>query len=185
AWHRSSDGAATAAPANASAPELDLADLTAHTVVAPPGSPITPDRLVVPRLGLDAPIAPVTMTADGTLQVPADPSEVGWWAEGAAPGAAQGTAILAGHVNTARRGPGAFARLNELEPGDEIVIIGGTSELRVHVQSVQRYPKDALPAQEVFSQEVPGRVALVSCAGLFDATTGHYRDNIVVHASAP
>ena len=45
--------------------------------------------VLIPALGVRAPIDPVE-ASDGALQVPDDPSRVGWWREGSAPGAATG-----------------------------------------------------------------------------------------------
>ncbi|MGH9243923.1 MAG: class F sortase [Acidimicrobiales bacterium] len=149
---------------------------------APPTNEVPPERIRLPSLGVDAPVVPVAVEPNGTLQIPPDPQSVGWWAEGAQPGAGRGTAVLAGHVNSARQGPGALANLNELRPGDTVVIVGGGRELKFSVEAVRQYPKHELPATEAFSQEVDGRLAIVSCGGQFDPTTRHYLDNIIAYA---
>jgi hypothetical protein len=47
---------------------------------------------------------------------------------------------------------------------------------------VRTYNKHALPWQEIFDQKSVGRLAIVTCGGPFDASTGNYRDNIVAFA---
>lgn len=146
---------------------------------------VLPERIRIPRLGVDAPITPVLATPEGVLDVPADPKMLGWWAEGAAPGAGRGTSVLAGHVNSASQGPGALVELRELRPGDEVFIVGvgGGPELRFVVDALRQFPKAELPAADVFNQSVEGRVAIVSCGGQLNERTGHYPDNIIVYAA--
>jgi hypothetical protein len=144
--------------------------------------PVLPRQVRIPKLGVRAPVLSVGVGAEGGLEVPGDPRQVGWWAGGAKPGAARGTAVIAGHINTAVSGPGAFAALDRLRPGDRIVVAGPERKRRFHVVALREYPKSRLPAKWVFSQRVPGRLALVSCAGPFNPETGHYRDNIIVYA---
>lgn len=50
------------------------------------------------------------------------------------------------------------------------------------VRSVMRYSKSALPAANVFDQDVTGGLAIVSCAGL-DPPLVRYQDNVVAYAS--
>ncbi|MGH9137990.1 MAG: class F sortase [Acidimicrobiales bacterium] len=150
-------------------------------VAAPVGDGIVPTRVRIPSLGVDAPIAAVSVDPAGTLGIPVDPQVLGWWAEGARPGAGRGTAVLAGHVNSATLGPGALARLTELRPGDEVVIVGAEGELRFRVDALRQYAKPDLPAAEAFDQDVAGRLAIVSCGGPLDRS-GHYLDNIIAYA---
>jgi hypothetical protein len=39
-----------------------------------------------------------------------------------------------------------------------------------------------LPYKKIFDQHAPGRLAIVTCGGPFDASTGNYEDNIVAFA---
>ncbi|MGH9244870.1 MAG: class F sortase [Acidimicrobiales bacterium] len=141
-----------------------------------------PERVRIPSLGVDAPIAAVSVDTAGTLGLPVDPPVLGWWGEGARPGAERGTTILAGHVNSATLGPGALAHLTELRPGDQVVIVGADRELRFRVEAVRQYPKRDLPAAEAFSQDVAGRLAIVSCGGPLNPRSGHYVDNVIAYA---
>lgn len=143
---------------------------------------VRPQRIRIPRLGIDAPVVPVSISPSGSLQIPSDPWVVGWWADGARPGAGRGTAIMAGHVNTAALGPGVFSNLGLLQPGDEITIVGPRRELRFRLVGLAQYPKSELPASAAFSQEVEGRLAIVTCGGPFIPSIGHYRDNIIAYA---
>lgn len=142
----------------------------------------SPYRLQIPSLDVDAPIVSVDVDDDGVLGVPLDPAAIGWWAGGPVPGSVRGTTILAGHVNTATRGPGALKDLETLQPGDDIVVAGWAAEpVTFDVEHVVRYPRTAVPPA-AFDQARRGRLAIVSCSEL-DAATGTYLDNLIVYAS--
>ena len=63
----------------------------------------------------------------GVLDVPQNIDRVGWWRDGAAPGASAGTILLAGHVDSARRGAGAFYALKGARRGDTITVRSGAA----------------------------------------------------------
>jgi len=140
-----------------------------------------PVRLQVPSLGVDARVRPVRAEPGGSLDLPADPRDVGWWADGAAAGATDGTVVLAGHVDDASRGPGALARLRDARPG-AAVVLGTAGGSRTYVVTGRRsYPKQRLPSA-VFTPAGPARLVLITCTGAFDPATGSYADNLVVYA---
>jgi hypothetical protein len=147
---------------------------------------VSPSRIEIPKLKANAPIVRVGTTPDGELEVPPDPHAVGWWQYGAKPGAATGTAIFAGHVNYGGV-TGSMAQIGRLNPGDEVDVFGKQNardrhELKFKVTGVRTYHKTRLPYKQIFDQKSVGRIAIVTCGGPFDASTGNYRDNIVVFA---
>lgn len=142
-----------------------------------------PARVLVPRIGLDAPVVPVTVRPDGLLAVPSDVRTVGWWSAGAPAAAPSGSVVLAGHVDSARQGPGAFFRLRTLQPGDRVILSSAGGRTAAYTVAARRqYPKSALPAGQVFDQDTTPRLVLVTCGGSFDRATRHYSDNVVVYA---
>lgn len=146
---------------------------------------LSPNRIVIPKLKAVAPIIPVTTTANGELDVPLNPRVVGWWSPGAKPGAHVGTAILAGHINYAGV-DGTLADIGSLKPGDTVYVYGKRiatqAVIRFTVTGVRTYHKTRLPYKEIFDQKSVGRVAIVTCGGPFDASTGNYLDNVVAFA---
>jgi hypothetical protein len=147
---------------------------------------VSPNRIEIPKIHAEAPIVPVGTTADQELEVPLNPKRVGWWKYGAKPGATTGTAILAGHINYAGV-TGPMATIGKLNPGDEVFVFGTQNadrkhEVRFRVTGVRTYHKTQLPYKEIFDQKSVGRIAIVTCGGPFDASTGSYLDNIVVFA---
>jgi hypothetical protein len=149
--------------------------------------PVEPPTVAAPvALSLpaaaDLPVVPVGVLDSGALQLPERPTVLGWFAAGAAPGAQSGTAVVAGHLDSAVFGPGPLVRLSDLRVGDVLRVADATgASRRFSVVSRTSYPKSALP-QEVFRRDGPPRLALVTCGGAFDATRGHYSDNVVVLA---
>jgi hypothetical protein len=143
----------------------------------------TPVRVRISALGIDAPISPSGIDlVHGVLGIPADIHRVGWWRDGGAPGDRTGTILVAGHVDSARAGAGAFFRLRGARVGDTVRLAtaaGGSFTYRV--ASVRSYLKSKLPTS-VFRRTGPARLVLVTCGGPFDAATGHYRDDVVVTA---
>lgn len=137
-----------------------------------------PRLVVVPALGVRAAVAPIGL--DGhSLTPPADPTRVGWWTGGARPGAPSGTAVLTGH--TVHTGGGAFDRLDELVPGDDVRVrrTGGTVAYEVRSVEVLSRAELAHRSAGIFRQVGAPRLVLVTCED-WDGTA--YRSNVVVSA---
>jgi LPXTG-site transpeptidase (sortase) family protein len=140
-----------------------------------PGNPI---RVSVPSLGVSARVLGIRARG-GSLIPPSNPRLVGWWSDGARPGATKGSAIITGH--TVHNGGGAFDDLDELAAGDAVSVTTGRGTINYVVSSVTTYRKKALATQatQVFNQGVPGRLVLVTCED-WDGTA--YLSNAVVIA---
>lgn len=146
-------------------------------VRAAEGRPGTPTEVRIPRLGVTAPVLPVATRGD-VLVPPSDPTELGWWAEGARPGD-PGRALVAGH--TVNAGGGALDDLERLERGDRVTVGGRGDSTRWVVESVEVLGKGdvARRAEQLFTQEGPARLVLLTCED-WDGTA--YRSNVVVLA---
>ncbi len=59
---------------------------------------------------------------------------------------------------------------------------GKEVRLTFRITGVRTYKKTALPYAEIFDQKSVGRLAIVTCGGAFDFSTGNYLDNIVAFA---
>ncbi len=121
-----------------------------------------PRRMVIPRLGVDATV--VSKAADGgTFVAPDDAQVLGWWADGARPGDRRGSALVAGH--TLHGGRGALHDLEKLAVGDRISVATGARVVRYRVRSVVVLTKRQVAARaaRLFSQDVPGRLVVVTC----------------------
>jgi Sortase domain len=144
-------------------------------------APPAPVAVVVDAIGVRAPIQPAGVATDGNFAVPENVADVGWYRHGAGPGE-RGVTVLAGHVDSASQGPGAFFRLRELEPGARVQVIDAAGTTHPYVVVARRQvAKAELPA-DLWSRSGENRLALVTCGGAFDSTRRSYADNVVVYA---
>jgi hypothetical protein len=144
---------------------------------------LTPTRVRLRSQGIDAPVASVGIDVrGGVLGVPLQISRTGWWRDGARPNDPAGAVLVAGHVDSAVAGAGAFKRLGLARPGDRVELVTRSGRvIPYRVISIARYPKTALPTS-VWSRKGRPRLVLVTCGGPFNHATGHYRDNVVLTA---
>ena len=122
------------------------------------------------------------LNADGTVQVPTDIQQPGWYRLGPSPGEI-GSAVILGHVDS-YQGPAVFFKLRSLVAGDIVDVSladGVTAQFKV--TSVATYLKTNFPDQEVYASHGYSALQLVTCGGAFDTQTGHYLSNTVVYTS--
>jgi LPXTG-site transpeptidase (sortase) family protein len=98
------------------------------------------------------------------------------------PGEASGSVLIAGHVDSATAGAGAFFALKSARPGTLVEIMTSDERTKTYkVTTVKTMLKANLPT-DIWSQKGSNHLVLVTCGGPFDPATGHYRDNVVVTA---
>jgi sortase (surface protein transpeptidase) len=142
-----------------------------------------PVSLRIPSIGVSSPsLVDLGKQADGTLEVPVDPADPGWFSPGPAPGQF-GPAVIAGHVDGGG-GPGIFYRLGELRAGAQVEVTREDGSVtRFVVDKVERYAKNAFPTAAVYGDSTHrSELRLITCGGDFDDQTGHYVDNVVAYA---
>jgi hypothetical protein len=90
--------------------------------------------------------------------------------------------VIVGHVDS-RTGPAVFHELARVRPGTAVFVdrADGTSS-RFRVVGSRQLPKDRIAAEGLYSPSLDASLLLMTCGGVFDTETGHYRDNIVVTA---
>jgi Sortase domain len=169
----------------------------AVTVIAPPAvpaggavpdtalGPSAPVSLDVPAIGVHSSLLNLGLNPDGTVEVPPlDSPQAGWYENSPTPGE-QGPAVILGHVDSARTGPGVFYDLRTVLPGDGITVgrADGTT-VAFRVDQVVTYPKDSFPTAAVYGDIDHAGLRLITCGGRFDRAARSYEDNIVVYASA-
>jgi hypothetical protein len=146
-----------------------------------PAAPIVgePTRLRVPSLSLDAAVVPVGLDAEGLMEIP-PATEVGWYRLGPSPGA-QGSSVLAAHVDYAGQ-RGAFFDLASIAEGAEVVVEGDGTSATFVVTAREQVAKDEVDLSRYFTAAGPTRITLITCGGAFDSGAGHYQDNIIITA---
>lgn len=135
----------------------------------------------IPALGTDSELLHLGLREDGTLDVP--PGEPGspasWYDQSPTPGE-QGPAILLGHVNATDGGPGAFAGLRNMAPGDIIEVARADGSTAVFaVERAEQYSKDTFDTRAVYGDTAGPELRLITCDG-YNVFTGEFDDNYVV-----
>ncbi len=141
-----------------------------------------PERIVIPSIKLNAKIEQLSITAHGSLGVPADPLNAGWYTLGPRPGE-NGSAVLDGHVNWFHGATGVFKDLHSLKAGDTIVVQDDKGENTLFtVRDIRTY-KAGADATEVFSSgDGKSHLNLITCDGVWDKTTHGYTKRLVIFA---
>lgn len=144
----------------------------------PHGEPV---RVVIPAIGVDAFLGPVGRNDDGSMVVP-EFGQAGWYSEGPRPGHAGPSAIVA-HVDS-KAGPDVFFRLAQLTVGDEVRVEYDSGDAVTFLAaSLEQAPKDQLPVDTIWPATSRRMLTLITCGGEFDASSGHYRDNVILHTA--
>ncbi|WP_413316590.1 sortase [Agrococcus sp. 1P02AA] len=150
---------------------------------APAASRDEPARVRVASVGLDLGVVPVGVREDGQMDVPELVSELGWYRYGPEPGAADGSAVLAAHVDS-DIGAAPMAAVLQASAGDVVEVEMRSGELqRFEITSIEQLSKDDLPLESLFARSGEHVVRLITCGGEWDAAAGAYEDNIVVTAT--
>lgn len=159
-----------------------------HTVSTPSKiSPLhaarsIPVSLSVPAINLTVSLSTLGLNFDGTVQVPTDIQQPGWYRLGPTPGQV-GSAVILGHVDS-YQGPAVFYNLRALVAGDQVnVTLADGVVAEFQVSSVSQYLKTQFPGQQIYASQGFSALQLVTCGGAFDSSTGHYLSNIVVYTS--
>ena len=145
--------------------------------------PSVPVRILIPSLGVDAPVMLLGQAADGSLQVPplANHDLAGWYDRSVTPGR-DGTSVILGHVDS-YTGVSVFYNLRYLAAGAVVEVMradGSTAEFAV--DGVREVAKATFPSQQIYGNTPYPGLRLITCGGPFDSTTRQYLDNIVVYA---
>jgi len=169
----------------------DVGTAPPSSVPAPSsGSPVTitsprkvPVRIVIPAIGVDAPVMQLGLNPDRTIQVPplADPNLAGWYKYGPAPGQI-GPAVIVGHIDSVASGGEVFYKLRYLVRGDKVVIYqAGGGTVTYVVDGLQQVPKTAFPTRSVYGSVPYPALRLVTCGGVFNPATHSYESNVIVY----
>ena len=171
-------GGATSVPATVrTAPPAAPAEVAAQL------TPSVPVRVLIPSLGVDAPVMLLGRAADGSIQVPplANHDLAGWYDRSVTPGR-DGTAVILGHVDS-YTGTSVFYNLRYLAAGALVrVMRADGSAATFAVDGVREVAKATFPSEQIYGNTRYPGLRLITCGGPFDSSTRQYLDNIVVYA---
>ena len=140
-----------------------------------------PKRLQIPKIGIDAEVQYMGVTAEGDMESPKGPAEVGWYKHGPRPGE-KGSSVIAGHFGWLNQ-PSVFDNLHKLTKGDSLYVLDdqGMSVAFVVRESRSYSPDDN--TADIFTQnDGGGHLNLITCEGAWDEARQAYTKRLVVFA---
>ncbi|MEX2446429.1 MAG: sortase [Dehalococcoidia bacterium] len=134
-------------------------------------SPQRATRIVIPSVGIDAPVRPVGYVyREGRLAYDVPRLDAGEYVTGT-PVGQPGNAVIGGHI-VRRGGDGVFRGLPEIAPGDLIEVYRGDELFRYSVMEIRVVAPDAT---SVMSQTHEATLTLITCF-----PDDSYQDRLVV-----
>ncbi len=163
-----------------------------------------PFELRIPVLNVNAPVLGVGLTAENVMDAPKGPIgdpiwHTAFWYRGSGIPGESGTAVIAGHVTDVLSNPEIFANLEDLNPGDVIIVHvkNPSQDIRfivdqIKVYSIQDSSTPAVltkifgigPIEGTSPQPAPdglSHLTLITCAGSY--ANGQFDQRTVVFAT--
>lgn len=154
--------------------------LSQRTRVLSAAVQVLPMRLIIPRLNVSADIRSVGVTPEGTMEVPGNTVDVGWFKLGPQPGE-RGSSVISGHMDGENGEAGVFANLYKLKEGDKVYIEDDKGASTAFVVRESRTYNPGF-ADEVFSPADKAHLNLITCDGVWDGAKKSYSKRLVVFA---
>lgn len=140
------------------------------------------DRLVSPKIRMDAAVETRGLNARGEMENPEGKDAVAWYDFTEFPGFG-GNAVFSGHVDWFTGELGVFGRVKELKEGDEIQIQlsdGMTMTYKVTTSVLHESAK--APVEEIVGPTEKDSVTFITCEGTFDRGAQDYSHRRIVRA---
>jgi sortase (surface protein transpeptidase) len=160
----------------------------ATVITAEPSAPVA--RLIIEKIGVDAPVVTMGVDENGIPQVPDNPYDVVWYNFSSKPGGGS-NAVFAGHVDWTVNGQpvlGVFYYIRNLEVDDtiEVKLEDGT-DYKYAVIGNLAIPDEDPAAMEMMAATPTDMVTLITCGGIWtsdpnDPLGGRYDHRQVVRA---
>lgn len=160
---------------------LDLSGAPPAPDISSAGTASPPTRLAIPTLRVDTAVVRLGLNPDSTIEVPSDPNQVGWYANGPAPGE-QGPAVILGHLDSVT-GPAVFFHLSSLRAGSQVLVSRADGSTATFVvQRVASFRVDSFPTEQVYGLTTDPELRLITCGGQYSFAQRRYLSNVVVFA---
>lgn len=157
---------------------------SAETAAVLPRSPLNPNRLQIPSLGINTSVQYIGVKTNGQLSSPSNFTNVGWYKNGPAPGQG-GTAVIDGHVDNGLALPGVFKHLNDMKVGDSVYVVNNAGKkLKFVVTDIKTYPYNSPSPDNIFvSEDHDSHLNLITCTGDWIVAGKTYNERLVVYTS--
>ncbi|GAC1645331.1 MAG: class F sortase [Ktedonobacteraceae bacterium] len=148
-------------------------------------SAVAPAYLIIPSIGVNAPVENVGIQSNGDLGTPQhNPWEgVGWYSNGPRPGEA-GSAVIDGHLDRPGGFPAVFWNLSKVQVGDTIMSVDANGKtLHFRVTRIGSYAPEDAPVQEIFGDTGGTYLNLITCAGTWIPSQKQTTLRLVVYST--
>ncbi|BCL82144.1 class F sortase [Ktedonobacteria bacterium brp13] len=139
-------------------------------------------HLLIPSIGVDAPIESVGRDATGHMGVPTKHrwDGVAWYQNGPTPGQL-GSSVIDGHLDKVGGAPAVFWNLHKLRIGD-MVSVQDKSHHTLHFQvtKIADYGTGAAPLSQIFGKHDGTYLNLITCSGSWSFDENQYLQRLVV-----
>ena len=163
---------------------LSLGGLACASFMTHP-APAPTARLLIPAIGVNAPIESVGVQANGPMDTPRQSpwSDVGLYTGGPRQGD-RGSAVIAGHLDRPGGNPAVFWLLSALHVDDEVQFVDAHGKtLLFHVTRIEVYPVQDAPVQVIFGNTTGRFLNLTTCTGDWIPTQHQRAMRLVVYTS--
>ncbi|WP_143186344.1 class F sortase [Paenibacillus sp. P3E] len=146
-----------------------------------PPEKFLPDIIEIPSISVKAVIKPVTILANGQMDVPKNTGVTGILYPGILPGE-KGNVIIDGHVDS-YTGPAVFYKLKKLKQGDLIIVSDQLKHrLTYTVQSAEVFTPAEAPVERIFGKTDEYRMNLITCTGRYSRKKKEHEQRLVIFA---
>ena len=147
---------------------------------APSEAPV--ERLLIPKIKVDAPVVVLGIDPNGVMESPGKPFDVAWYNFSAKPGFGS-NAVFSGHVDFRSVGPAVFWDLRNLAAGDLVQVRLADGTLYTYrVTALNTFTAGEAPVAEIVGPTPAEVITLITCSGTFNRETRQYSDRLVVRA---
>ncbi len=146
---------------------------------------LTGEHLLIPSIGVDAPIETLGVQPDGALALPEiNPwTGVGWYSGGVAPGE-QGSAVIDGFLNAPGNKPAVFWNLRNLHANDSIDVVNADdSVVHFRVLGLGTYPLNAAAIDMIFNNSSGHFLNLITYPGAKTSAPEPGASRLVIYTS--
>jgi sortase A len=144
--------------------------------------PGIPTHVSIPKIGIESFVEQVGLDEAGKMDVPKKDEDVGWFSLGYKPGD-NGSAVLAGHLDTVKGTPAVFWDLAKLNLGDEIIVTDDKNHTFYYVVTNKTtYVYDQVPLDKIFAQTGEPILNLITCGGSFNRAARNYTHRTIIES---
>ncbi len=177
ALHGQGSYSGPASPTSTQSSQNAIESVSIKSQAPGPGLPI---RIKIPKIGVDAALEYVGVTAQGAMAVPKGPDNAAWFDLGPRPGD-NGSAVIAGHEGWKNNIQAVFDNLHTLQKGDQIYVTDEKGAVATFVvREVRTYDQNANAGGVFNSTDGKAHLNLITCEGVWNKIQKSYSDRLVV-----